>query len=441
MVPGMRSARWLVTTKAIWPWVSTAALERPVVPEVKKNQQGSSYSTAGIIDIGACMGSDRLAHGFLAERALAHPPSEGERRARGFRGGGMVGKIAVAKERLRAGGGGEIGDLVRHQAEIGRHPDRAEPERRKHRPEHLVAILGMHQDAVALGDAARRQVPPPAPRRGDRSRARSRIARPRSKPTRSPCRRAFWVSKMREVHHPARHPRHAAQRGGVTGFGSRSPSSHPDARPKQHHTDHAGDDAVLVMHPRHAGLMAREKARQLIRRHQEINRGNDEQDDAEQGQQSFMRLPLMNRRVGRAMERSPSYRNLAACRKGGRCIGAGRQGRRRARMRSRCHRSQCVPALRGAIQACATCKISSGATGRSGLCCLGNLGNRMSDVIDNRAHHRYELAVDGHLAATYYKIADGVITFIHTEVPPELGGKGIGSKLIRARSTRCGPTA
>ena len=33
-------------TKAIWPWVSTAALERPVVPEVKKNQQGSSYSTA-----------------------------------------------------------------------------------------------------------------------------------------------------------------------------------------------------------------------------------------------------------------------------------------------------------------------------------------------------------------------------------------------------------
>src|ERR1700726_2982798 len=41
----MRSLRWLVMTKAIWPWVSTAALERPVVPEVKKNQQGSSYST------------------------------------------------------------------------------------------------------------------------------------------------------------------------------------------------------------------------------------------------------------------------------------------------------------------------------------------------------------------------------------------------------------
>src|SRR5258708_35069148 len=45
VAPGIRSASWLVTTKAICPWVSTAALERPVVPEVKKNQQGSSCST------------------------------------------------------------------------------------------------------------------------------------------------------------------------------------------------------------------------------------------------------------------------------------------------------------------------------------------------------------------------------------------------------------
>ena len=52
-------------------------------------------------------------------------------------------------------------------------------------------------------------------------------------------------------------------------------------------------------------------------------------------------------------------------------------------------------------------------------------------VSNNPAHHRYELAVDGHIAATYYQIADGVITFVHTEVPPELGGKGIGSKLIQ----------
>jgi hypothetical protein len=55
----------------------------------------------------------------------------------------------------------------------------------------------------------------------------------------------------------------------------------------------------------------------------------------------------------------------------------------------------------------------------------------MTDVIDNKAHHRFELLVDGHLAAAIYKIEGDVITFVHTEVPPELGGRGVGSKLIQ----------
>lgn len=55
----------------------------------------------------------------------------------------------------------------------------------------------------------------------------------------------------------------------------------------------------------------------------------------------------------------------------------------------------------------------------------------MIDVVNNKAQNRYELTLDGHLAATYYKVADGVITFIHTEVPPELGGQGIGSRLVK----------
>jgi predicted GNAT family acetyltransferase len=54
-----------------------------------------------------------------------------------------------------------------------------------------------------------------------------------------------------------------------------------------------------------------------------------------------------------------------------------------------------------------------------------------NEVSNNPAHHRYELKVDGHIAATYYEIANGVITFEHTEVPPELGGKGVGSKLVK----------
>ncbi len=57
--------------------------------------------------------------------------------------------------------------------------------------------------------------------------------------------------------------------------------------------------------------------------------------------------------------------------------------------------------------------------------------NNMSEVLNSPSQHRYQLTVDGHTAATYYKIADGVITFVHTEVPTELGGRGVGSKLIR----------
>ncbi|CAN5167418.1 GNAT family N-acetyltransferase [soil metagenome] len=52
-------------------------------------------------------------------------------------------------------------------------------------------------------------------------------------------------------------------------------------------------------------------------------------------------------------------------------------------------------------------------------------------VQNNPPKKRYELEVEGHVAATYYELSNGVITFVHTEVPKELGGKGIGSKLIK----------
>jgi uncharacterized protein len=55
----------------------------------------------------------------------------------------------------------------------------------------------------------------------------------------------------------------------------------------------------------------------------------------------------------------------------------------------------------------------------------------MGDIVNNKAHHRFELVVDGHLAAAFYKIDDNVITFMHTEVPPELGGRGVGSTLVQ----------
>jgi len=55
----------------------------------------------------------------------------------------------------------------------------------------------------------------------------------------------------------------------------------------------------------------------------------------------------------------------------------------------------------------------------------------MSNVIDNKTRNRFELEVEGHLAAAFYKLDGNVITLIHTEVPPELGGKGVGARLVQ----------
>jgi predicted GNAT family acetyltransferase len=53
------------------------------------------------------------------------------------------------------------------------------------------------------------------------------------------------------------------------------------------------------------------------------------------------------------------------------------------------------------------------------------------DVQDNPAESRFELEVEGHLAVAYYKLEGKVISFTHTEVPPSLGGQGVGSRLIK----------
>lgn len=55
----------------------------------------------------------------------------------------------------------------------------------------------------------------------------------------------------------------------------------------------------------------------------------------------------------------------------------------------------------------------------------------MSVVRNNEAESRFELEVGGHVAAAYYRLSPGVITFVHTEVPEALSGQGIGSRLAR----------
>jgi len=43
---------------------------------------------------------------------------------------------------------------------------------------------------------------------------------------------------------------------------------------------------------------------------------------------------------------------------------------------------------------------------------------------------RFELEVDGHTAFANYRNLGGVIAITHTEVPWELRGRGIGSRLV-----------
>jgi predicted GNAT family acetyltransferase len=53
-------------------------------------------------------------------------------------------------------------------------------------------------------------------------------------------------------------------------------------------------------------------------------------------------------------------------------------------------------------------------------------------VRDNSERHRFEIDLGGSFAAAEYTLPAGLIMFTHTEVPPEHGGKGIGTALIRA---------
>lgn len=56
----------------------------------------------------------------------------------------------------------------------------------------------------------------------------------------------------------------------------------------------------------------------------------------------------------------------------------------------------------------------------------------MSETVrNNTARNRYEMEVDGRLAIAVYTLAPGVITLVHTEVPAELGGRGVGTTLVR----------
>ena len=56
----------------------------------------------------------------------------------------------------------------------------------------------------------------------------------------------------------------------------------------------------------------------------------------------------------------------------------------------------------------------------------------MPDLTDNIGMNRFEMLVEGHIAFVTYRRAPGTIALLHAEVPAELEGRGVGSRLARA---------
>jgi uncharacterized protein len=59
-----------------------------------------------------------------------------------------------------------------------------------------------------------------------------------------------------------------------------------------------------------------------------------------------------------------------------------------------------------------------------------------SSVRDERERHRFVLRRDGSIASLQYRSEPGRLTLVHTEVPDQLGGQGIGGELVRAAIAR-----
>lgn len=56
----------------------------------------------------------------------------------------------------------------------------------------------------------------------------------------------------------------------------------------------------------------------------------------------------------------------------------------------------------------------------------------MDTVVDHPERQRFELDVDGKIAFVAYRRGAGVIQLDHAEVPAELEGRGVGSRLVKA---------
>ncbi|MGK2905548.1 MAG: GNAT family N-acetyltransferase [Desulfuromonadales bacterium] len=52
-------------------------------------------------------------------------------------------------------------------------------------------------------------------------------------------------------------------------------------------------------------------------------------------------------------------------------------------------------------------------------------------ITNNQSVERFEIKYEKFMALLEYKITDNQMTLVHTEVPKELEGKGLGGKLVK----------
>ncbi|MCU1351978.1 MAG: acetyltransferase [Acidimicrobiales bacterium] len=60
----------------------------------------------------------------------------------------------------------------------------------------------------------------------------------------------------------------------------------------------------------------------------------------------------------------------------------------------------------------------------------------MTVITDDRHARRFETTVDGHHAELVYHLSGDRLVLVHTGVPDELGGQGIGGRLVEAAVAR-----
>jgi uncharacterized protein len=54
------------------------------------------------------------------------------------------------------------------------------------------------------------------------------------------------------------------------------------------------------------------------------------------------------------------------------------------------------------------------------------------DITNNESLHRFETTIDGHVAELTYQRHGERLVLVHTEVPAELEGMGVGGALVTA---------